>query len=141
MSARRKGRKRALDILFAADVREQPVGTVLESESDRASKNPDQQASFAFATELVTGFLDLSAEIDALIGEVSSDWPVNRMPAVDRSIIRLGAVELKNHPDTPTAVVISEAGELASEYSTEESRGFIQGVLGSLADRLRGSSP
>jgi len=141
VSARRKGRKRALDILFAADVREQPVGAVLESESERAAKNPDQQASFAFATELVTGFLDFSAEIDALIGEVSSDWPVNRMPAVDRSIIRLGAVELKNHPDTPTAVVISEAGELASEYSTEESRGFIQGVLGSLADRLRGSSP
>ena len=140
MSARRKGRKRALDILFAADVREQSVASVLESESERAAANPDQQASFAFATELVRGFLDSSTEIDALIGEVSTEWPVGRMPAVDRSIIRLGAVELTTHPDTPTAVVISEAGELASEYSTEESRGFIQGVLGSVADRVRGSS-
>ena len=139
MSARRKGRKRALDILFAADVRGQTVTSVLEAESERAVNNPDQQASFAFATELVTGFIDLSAEIDALIEEVSSDWPVARMPAVDRSIIRLGVSELQTHPDTPTAVVISEAGELASEYSTDESRGFIQGVLGSVADRVRGS--
>lgn len=139
MSARRKGRKRALDILFAADVREQSVASVFESEAVRALANPDQKASFAFATELVNGFLEASADIDELIGEVSADWPVNRMPAVDRSIIRLGAVELKTHPDTPTAVVISEAGELASEYSTEESRGFIQGVLGSVADRVRGS--
>lgn len=140
MSARRKGRKRALDILFAADVREQPVASVLESEAERAAKNPDQQASFAFATELVNGFLESAAEIDALIAEVSAEWPVNRMPTVDRSIIRLGVVELKTHADTPTAVVISEAGELASDYSTDESRGFIQGVLGSLANRVRGSS-
>ena len=63
------------------------------------------------------------------------------MPAVDRSVLRVAAAELMVHPETPTAVVISEAGELASEYSTDESRGFIQGVLGSLADRVRGTTP
>ncbi len=141
MSARRKGRKRALDVLFVADVRDQSVTDVLAAETARATHNPDQHASFAFATELVAGFVDNSEEIDRLIGEVSTEWPVARMPAVDRSVLRVAAAELMVHPETPTAVVISEAGELASEYSTDESRGFIQGVLGSLADRVRGTTP
>ena len=89
MSARRKGRKRALDVLFAADVRDQSVTDVLAAETARATQNPDQHASFAFATELVAGFVDNSEEIDRLIGEVSSEWPVVRMPAVDLSLIHI----------------------------------------------------
>lgn len=139
MSARHKGRKRALDVLYAADVRDAPVSEVLEQERLRAANEPDRQASWELAESLVLAVITHDEAINSLISEVSH-WPVDRMPALDRALVRLAAAELTAFPDTPTAVVISEAGELASEYSTEESRGFLQGVLGTLAEKIRQSA-
>ena len=139
MSARHKGRKRALDILYAADLRRVEILDVLESESARVAKNPDQLPAFEFGATLVRGVMGARDRIDELISTTSTDWPLERMPIVDRSVLRLGVYELLAMPETPTAVVIAEAGGLASEYSTDDSRGFIQGVLGTIAERVRGA--
>ncbi len=139
MSARHKGRKRALDIVYAADLRRVDILDVLESESARVAKNPDQLPAFEFGATLVRGVMGAKDRIDELISTTSTDWPLERMPIVDRSVLRLGVYELLAMPETPTAVVIAEAGGLASEYSTDDSRGFIQGVLGTIAERVRGA--
>lgn len=138
MSARHKGRKRALDILYAADVRRLEITEILTSESLRVAKTPDQRPAFEFGATLVEGVVGAQARIDELISSTSTDWPLERMPIVDRSVLRLGVYELLAMPETPTAVVIAEAGSLASEYSTDDSRGFIQGVLGTIAEQVRG---
>lgn len=138
MSARHKGRKRALDILYAADVRRLEITEILTSESLRVAQTPDQRPAFEFGATLVEGVVAAQARIDELISSTSTDWPLERMPIVDRSVLRLGVYELLAMPETPTAVVIAEAGSLASEYSTDDSRGFIQGVLGTIAERVRG---
>lgn len=139
MSARRKGRKRALDILYAADVRDLAVNEVLEQERLRASDEPDRASSWELAQSIVEIAISRWEEIDQLIAEVSS-WPLERMPAIDRALVRMATAELLGAPATPTAVIIAEAGELATEYSTEESRGFLQGVLGTLAEKARHAS-
>jgi len=136
VSARRKGRKRALDILYAADVRDLPVNEVLEQERLRAVDEPDRAASWDMAHSIVSIAIERWDEIDQLIADVSS-WPLERMPAIDRALVRMATAELLGSPETPTGVIIAEAGELAMEYSTEESRGFLQGVLGTLAEKAR----
>jgi len=139
VSARRKGRKRALDILYAADVRELPVHEILEQERLRSVDEPERAASWILAESIVSIAIDRFDEINALIAQVSS-WPLERMPAIDRALVRMATAELLGAPETPTAVIIAEAGELATEYSTEESRGFLQGVLGTLAEKARHAS-
>ncbi|MEX2441077.1 MAG: transcription antitermination factor NusB [Pontimonas sp.] len=139
MSARHKGRKRALDILYAADLRRVSIAEVLAAEALRVTKTPDQRPAFEFGATLVEGVVGAKDRIDELISSTSTDWPLERMPIVDRSVLRLGVYELLAMPETPTAVVIAEAGGLASEYSTDDSRGFIQGVLGTIAERVRGA--
>lgn len=141
MSARQKGRKRALDILYAADLRHEEVTAVLEAEASRQAEKPEQAQSFGFARELIEAIIAHQAEIDQLITQTSTAWPLERMPIIDRSVLRLGTGELMTMPDTPSAVIISEAGGLAAEYSTDESRGFVQGVLGTIAETLRGEPP
>lgn len=137
MSARHKGRKRALDILYAADMRNADITTVLGEEATRVSSHPEQRPAFDFAEQLVNAVTSQADHIDALITESSTAWPLERMPAVDRAILRVATGELLTMADTPTAVVVSEAASLAGEYSTEESRGFIQGILGTIAARVR----
>ena len=139
MSARHKGRKRALDILYAADVRDLPVSEVLEQERLRALDEPDRAASWDLAQAILAIALERWEEIDQLIADVSS-WPLDRMPAIDRALVQMATAELLGAPETPIAVIIAEAGELATEYSTEESRGFLQGVLGTLAEKTRHAS-
>ena len=136
MSARRKGRKRALDVLHAADMRQLSVAELLQEEAVRAESEPAREGSWGFAREILEGVTTHSGEIDELI-ESTSSWPMERMPSIDRAILKLAASELFVHPDIPEAVIIAEAGELASEYSTDESRGFIQGVLGGLVKKIR----
>ena len=139
MSARHKGRKRALDVLYAADMRDLPLAQLLEYEATRAETEPAREGSWAFAREILDGVVAHGDAIDEGIA-ANSSWPMERMPAIDRAILKLATAELLVHSDIPEAVIIAEAGELASEYSTEESRGFIQGVLGTLAQKLRPSS-
>lgn len=85
------------------------------------------------ARRFVAGVHEHQAAIDARLEDVSDNWPVHRMPAVDRAVLRIAAYELLYEPDTPRAVVISEAVELAKKYSTQRSGGFINGVLAALA--------
>ena len=129
MSARSKARKRALDILYAADVRQAPVSDVLEAEAKRAAGEPSRAASWLYAREIVDGVEDHRSEIDGLIAAHAEGWTLARMPAVDRAILRIGIWELLFNEEIPAAVAIDEAVELAKELSTDESSGFVHGVL------------
>jgi transcription antitermination factor NusB len=91
------------------------------------------------AAEIVDGVINDVRELDAMIESVSERWSVARMPVVDRNILRIGLYELRSDPDTPTAVVVSEAVRLAQSYSTQKSPSFINGVLATLAKTIRES--
>ena len=134
MTARTKARKRALDVLFEADLRRQPLTVVLEQR--RASSEAPVQD---YTVTLVTGVAGALADIDALIGRHSRDWSLERMPAVDRNLLRVATWELLHNPEVPVAVVIDEAVQLATELSTDESPSFVNGVLGAIAASLAGS--
>ena len=133
MSARSKARKRALDALYEADIRELAPIAVLEATAVRRAD--EGQASLnEYVTELVEGVMAHQAYIDELLGSYSMGWTLDRMPAVDRAILRLGAFELLWRDDVPDAVAISEAVLLAQELSTEESASFVNGLLGRLLE-------
>jgi N utilization substance protein B len=91
----------------------------------------------AFAVDLVRGVEEQQPRIDGLIEANAIGWALGRMPVVDLAVLRLATYELLAHPDVPTAVVISEAVELASQYSTDESGRFVNGVLATIADTVR----
>ncbi len=133
MSARTKARKRALDILFSADVRGDEPGVILAAEAQRAASEPAREASWLYAREIVDGVIDHHEEIDELIATHSKDWKIERMPAVDRALLRMGVWELLHNDEVPTAVVIDEAVELAKEFSTDDSGSFVHGVLARIA--------
>lgn len=133
MSARTKARKRALDILFSADVRGDSLGQTLAAEAQRAAAEPARQASWLYAREIIDGVLDHADEIDEQIETHARDWRIERMPAVDRALLRIGAWEVLFNDEVPTAVAIDEAVELAKELSTEESGSFVHGVLARIA--------
>lgn len=128
MGARHKARKRALDILFEADQRDEPISVVI---TDRAGRG--DAATNAYTEVLVSGVVDHADEIDALIEANAIDWSLDRMPAVDRALLRLATYELRWGQDIAPAVAIDEAVELAKELSTDESPGFVNGVLGRIA--------
>ena len=136
MSARRKARKRALDVLFAADIRGVEIAAVLAEEQSRSHEDPKRFTSTDYATELIRGVADHLHTIDAALRAVATDWPLERLATVDRAVLRLGVFELNYRDDIPTAVAVSEAGELAAELSTDDSRAFVQGVLGAVAKNL-----
>jgi transcription antitermination protein NusB len=129
MAARSKARKRALDILFEAEVRGEPVLELL-AERTAAGDPPVSE----YATELVRGVQAHAEQIDALLGEHAQGWTLERMPAVDRNILRIGAYELLWNEDVPDAVAISEAVALAGELSTDDSSSFVNGLLGRLLE-------
>jgi len=133
VSGRRKARKRALDILFAADVRSIPVEEALESEAQRAVNEPDRESSWTYAREIVDGVIDNSVVIDEIIETHARGWTIARMPAVDRAILRMGVWELRFNASVPPAVVVSECVELATLLSTDDSPSFINGVLGAIS--------
>jgi N utilization substance protein B len=127
MSARSKARKRALDVLFEAEQRSAPV---LETLSGRVAAADPPVAQYT--VELVEGVVANQERIDELLATYSKDWSLDRMPAVDRAILRLATYELLWRDDVPDAVVIDEAVTLAGSLSTDESPGFINGLLGRL---------
>ena len=128
MAARHKARKRALDILFEADVRgSDPLETLGEArERRREAGDPDLPD---YAVDLVTGVVAHRERIDEILSTYSLGWTVDRMPAVDRNLLRIGAFELL-WGDVPPAVAIDEAVELTRELSTDDSPGFVNGLLG-----------
>ncbi|GAA2917751.1 N utilization substance protein B [Microbacterium keratanolyticum] len=133
MSARTKARKRALDILFSSDVRGDALTTTLAAEAKRAAGEPAREASWGYAREIVDGIVDHGEEIDEQITTHSRDWKIERMPAVDRALLRIGVWEILHNPEVPTAVAIDEAVELAKEFSTDDSGAFVHGVLARVA--------
>lgn len=133
MSARSKARKRALDILFQADVRGDQPATILAAEARRAAGEPARQASWLYAREIVDGVIDNQDAIDEQITTFAKDWSLARMPAVDRAVLRIATWELLYNDDVPAAVAIDEAVELAKEFSTDDSGAFVHGVLARIA--------
>ncbi|MFC4244587.1 transcription antitermination factor NusB [Gryllotalpicola reticulitermitis] len=133
MSARTKARKRALDILYVADLREIPIPQALATEAERAANEPAREASWLYAREIVDGVIDNRAEIDELIETYAQGWTLARMPIVDRAILRIGVWELLYNPQVPTGVAISEAVEAATSLSTDDSAGFVNGLLAKIA--------
>ena len=127
MAARSKARKRALDILFEAELRGEPALGVLEARISQA-----QPRVSAYAIELVRGVQAHRGEIDQLLAENSRGWSLDRMPAVDRNILRIGSFELLWGTEVPEAVAISEAVVLAGDLSTDASPAFVNGLLARL---------
>jgi len=133
MGARSKARKRALDLMYGADVRGESINEALAAESSRALNDPARATSWAYAQQVVTGITEHGDEIDELIETYSQGWPLNRMPVVDRALLRIGLWEILYNDEVPAGVAISEAVESAKVLSTEDSAGFINGLLGRIA--------
>jgi N utilization substance protein B len=133
VSSRTKARKRALDLLYGADLRGVAILDLLAEEETRAAAQPARAGSWPYAREIVVGVADHLPEIDAKIAEHADGWAIGRMPALDRALARLGAWEILYNADVPDAVAIAEAVEQASLLSTDASPGFLNGMLGAIA--------
>jgi N utilization substance protein B len=129
MAARSKARKRALDILFEAEIRSSPVLAVLDERTTAASPPVS-----AYADELVRGVTAHVSQIDELLAAHAEGWALDRMPAVDRNVLRIGTFELLWQDDVPDPVVISEAVQLARDLSTDSSPSFVNGLLARLLE-------
>lgn len=127
MSARSKARKRALDLIFAAEARGRPPGEFL-AEQVEAGDRPTNE----YTVTLVRGVDERMERIDELISTYAEGWSLARMPAVDRNVLRLAVFEVLWVDDVPDAVAVSEALALVRELSTDESPAFVNGVLGNI---------
>ena len=130
MTSRREARRTAIDILYQADVTSADPETVL------ASWLGVDRTVVPFSVELVSGVQAHRPEIDALLERHSEGWTVDRMSALDRTILRVALFELLHRPDVPPSVAISEAVQAASELSAEAASRFVNGLLGRIADEL-----
>lgn len=127
MAARSKARKRALDLLFASDVRgESALSALDQAIADGEGPTND------YTAVLVRGVVEHRARIDELLSSYSEGWSLDRMPAVDRNVLRLGVFELLYSEDVPDAVAVTEAMSLVRDLSTDESPQFVNGVLGTI---------
>ena len=132
MPARRKARKRALDVLYEADLRDLPPGTVLETYLERIGKpHPDHMA---YAIMLIKGVAANIDRIDDLVASYAEGWTLARMPVVDRNLARIAVYELLYVPEIDDPVAITEAVELARQMSTDDSPRFLNGLLGRIAE-------
>jgi N utilization substance protein B len=132
MAARSKARKRAVDLMYEADLRSaDPVSTLAERVALADPPIND------YTIELVEGVAEHRGDIDQLLSDYSEGWTLERMPGVDRAILRIGLFELLFSDDIPDAVAIDEAVELAKVLSTDDSPKFVNGILGRvLRDQL-----
>jgi N utilization substance protein B len=133
MPARSKARKRALDILYEAEIRREPVLDLLAERSAAGSSGGTPPVS-GYAAELVRGVQAHRERIDELLAEHSQGWTLDRMPAVDRNILRIGVYELYWGSGVPDGVAISEAVVLAKDLSTDGSPAFVNGLLARLLE-------
>jgi N utilization substance protein B len=130
--SRRKSRRRALDVLYSADLRDIPALTVLAETLERMGQ--DRPAHMAYAVELVEGVEAHADRIDEVLSSYAEGWTLDRMPVVDRNLARIAVYEMLHRDDIDDAVAISEAVELAEELSTDNSPKFLNGLLGRIAD-------
>jgi N utilization substance protein B len=129
LSSRTKSRKTAVDALFAADLRGvSPVITLSEAKSANADRQ-NQEEIFGYASKIVVGFDSHRDEVDAYLEAYSQGWSLDRMPAVDRAIMRVATWEIVFNDEVPDAVAVDEAVEMAKEYSTDDSPSFVNGLL------------
>jgi N utilization substance protein B len=134
VAARNKARKRAFQIIFEADQRDSTPAAVMQDWIRHAGTDERQPPVSEYTKQLIEGYAENAERIDELISTYSVGWTLDRMPVVDRCILRLAAYELIWSEDVPEAVVIDEALDIAREFSTDESPPFINGLLGRLKD-------
>jgi N utilization substance protein B len=132
VSARSKARKQALDLLYESDIRGSSALELLQSR-DVIEDGPDARPIREFTKELISGISTNSRKIDELITTYAQGWDMDRLPAVDRNILRLAIFEIVWTADLADGIAIDEALTLAKELSTEESAGYIHGVLGKIS--------
>lgn len=125
---RSEARERALGLLYEADAKGIPVGEVLAA----LPVPPDP-----LAVLLVEGVEAHQTRVDELIAAHAKGWTIARMPVIDRSVLRIATFELLERPDVPTAVILDEAVELAKSFSTDDSGRFVNGVLATIARKVR----
>jgi N utilization substance protein B len=139
VSARSKARKQTLDILYEADIRgTQPLDIL--AVRDVTEEGPDARPIREYTRELITGVTDNRRKIDELIATYARGWDMDRLPAVDRNIMRLALFEILWLPSLDDAIAIDEALSLAKELSTDESSAYIHGVLARIASLKDGLS-
>lgn len=127
--SRTKARKRALDVLFESELQGREVGATLDGRvaAGEPPVNP-------YTIELVEGVREHRDRIDALLSEYAEGWTLDRMPAVDRNLLRIGAYEVLYRDDVPDPVAVSEAANLARDLSTDDSPTFVRGLLTRLVE-------
>lgn len=128
VGTRREARERALSLLYEADLKS-------ESPDDVLAQLPLEPE--AFVVDLVVGVSKHRDEIDALLVRYAKGWTLERMPVIDRTLLRIGVYELAHRPDIPLGATISEAVELAKRYSTDDSGKFVNGMLARIGEELR----
>lgn len=129
MSARSKARKRALDVLFECEARGLPFGATLDDRRADAAADRRSPPVAPYTEQIVLGVAEHQQQIDALISQLAHGWELDRMPAVDRNVLRVGVYELLWSDEIPDAVAVSEAVTLVTDLSTDESPGFVNGLL------------
>jgi N utilization substance protein B len=132
MTARRKARKRALDVLYQADLRSEPRASVLIAYV--ANLEEPKPGYLPYTVQLVEGVEAHSARIDELLSSYAEGWTLARMPVVDRNLARIAVYELLYNDEIDNPVAITEAVELAETLSTDDSPRFLNGILGRIAD-------
>lgn len=138
MRDRTQARRQALDILFAADVAGHDLAAALADAEDLA-RDALSEDPRAFARDLVRGVIEHREEIDGTIRRLADRWELERMPAVDRNLLRIGIFELLHHPEIPVGATINDCVELAKMLSTPDSGRFVNGLLGRIAREARGA--
>lgn len=133
MSARVKARKRAVDAIFAADIRKISPIILLDEVAALAADRQNQEPIFSYAREIVQGIIDNNDEIDDLLETYSQGWALDRMPNLDRAILRVAVWEILHNEAVPDGVAINEAVDLAKELSTDDSGAFVNGLLSRIA--------
>jgi N utilization substance protein B len=137
MGARRTARERALQALYQLEVADgaadEALAAAWEVSPEGGKPDPETQR---FASQLVAGVRAHLAEIDRLITEYSHHWRIDRMTRIDRNVLRIGIYELRHCPEIPRSVSIDEAVELGKKYGTEDSSGFINGLLDRIAHTM-----
>lgn len=129
MSRRRRARKIILDALYRMEIDNCAPAEALQDYREEM----DTKEIAEFVDRVVFGVVDKKAEMDAIIDGYADKWTANRMPVLDRCILRIGIFEMNYEDDIPTSVTINEAVEIANTYSTDESGRFVNGILGHLA--------
>jgi len=129
MPSRRLGREQALQVLYSIEIGGREPGDALTEIIGDAAQ-PEYRS---FVKELVFGTLGYAEEADRIVGPLLEGWTIERLPTIDHLLLRMGAFELRMRPETPPAVAINEAVELAKRFSTEDSGKFVNGVLNAVA--------